>query len=223
MISASARVVPSPPIVAAIVDVASEKTVDAEGSDATCTNPGAGVDSGGAVVRGRGGEERSAPAMNGGGSTVEPDAVAATYCGGLLRNCLRRLMERGRFIFALPILRLLTCGPQSGLGADHPAARQTMRRIDVRAAVPMNWPCLDAMLLAPSVCKAPLYSAEGGRAIALATAAATGCMPALMAAVFGETRVSARVAKNQKVAPHVAGQGEPIGTPPVSYLMRLVK
>ena len=75
-----------------------------------------------------------------------------------------------------------------------------MRRIDVRAAQPMNWPCLDAMLLARSVCKAPLYSADGGRAAALATAGATGSMPALMAAVFGDTRVSARVAKNQKTA-----------------------
>jgi hypothetical protein len=45
-----------------------------------------------------------------------------------------------------------------------------------------------------TVCKALLYSADGGRAIALATAAATGSMPALMGAVFGETRVSARVA-----------------------------
>ena len=35
--------------------------------------------------------------------------------------------------------------------------------------------------------KAPLYSADGGRAVALATAAATGSMPALMAAVFGLT------------------------------------
>jgi hypothetical protein len=39
-----------------------------------------------------------------------------------------------------------------------------------------------------------------GRAIALATAAATGSMPELMVAVFGDTRVSARVAKNQKTA-----------------------
>jgi hypothetical protein len=50
-----------------------------------------------------------------------------------------------------------------------------MRRIDVRAAVPMNWPCLDAMLLARSVCKAPLYSADGGRAVA--RAAARGGVP----------------------------------------------
>ena len=50
-------------------------------------------------------------------------------------------------------------------------------------------------------CKAPLYSADGGRAIALATAAGgTGSVPALTAAVFGDTRVSARVVQNQKTA-----------------------
>jgi hypothetical protein len=41
--------------------------------------------------------------------------------------------------------------------------------------------------------------------IALATAAATGSVPALMAALFGETRVSARVAKIRKS--HVARPG----------------
>ena len=76
------------------------------------------------------------------------------------------------------------------------------------------------MLLARSVCKALLYSADGGRAIALATAAATGSMPALTAAVFGETRVSARVAQNQKPA-RCPARGEPIGSRPVHYLMRL--
>jgi hypothetical protein len=63
------------------------------------------------------------------------------------------------------------------------------------------------MLLARSVCKALLCSADAGRAVALATAAATGSMPELMGAVFGDTRVSARVVQIRKS--QVARQGEP--------------
>jgi hypothetical protein len=63
-------------------------------------------------------------------------------------------------------------------------------------------------------------TAHAGLRKAIAATAATDSMPALMAAVFGETRVSPRVGQNQKNRT-LPGQCEPIGSPPVHYLMRL--
>jgi hypothetical protein len=69
----------------------------------------------------------------------------------------------------------------------------------------------------PSVCNAPLYSADGGRAVA-------SSMPELTPRCSVDTRASARVVQNQK--PHVARPGRAYSKPtaelfdPVRYLSR---